>query len=77
MAVVHHHKGVIFFRQFADAVQSGVVAVHTEYTVGGDHSGLCTGRLFETIFQRLHVPVGIPKTGRFTQADPIDNRGMI
>ena len=77
MAVVHHDKGLMLFCQIADFVKLGIVPVHAEHTVGGDHPCFRTGGFFKTFFQGLHVSMGITEPGRLAQTDAVDNRGMI
>ena len=77
MAVIDHYHSVMFISQVADAVQFGIIPIHAEYTVGGDHPGFCLGSFYKAILQSLHIRMRITITGRFTQADAIDNRGMV
>ena len=79
VAVIHHHQGVEFLCQIADALQIGNVAVHGEDAVGGDQDLLGTG--FSCCHQLrpqvLHIVVLIAVTHGLAQAHAVDDGGMV
>ena len=77
--VIHHHQRVVFIRQIAHAFQVGNHTVHGEHAVGGDQDVAGTGftGLFQAGFQLNHVVVGVAETLRFTQANTVDDGGVV
>src|SRR6185312_17405259 len=37
VGIVHHHQGVVFFREVTNAAKICDVTIHGEHAVGGDH----------------------------------------
>ena len=79
MAVVHHHQGVIFIRQVANSLQVRDVAVHGEYTVGGDHNGAAAGGLggFQLGAQIFHVVIFVAEPLGLAQPHTVDDGGVV
>ncbi len=77
MGVVDHHQGVVAFRQIADLVEFGDIAVHAECAVGRDHpvaGALC---VLELRFQISHVVVLVDEAIRPAKPHTVDDRGVV
>ena len=77
MALIDHHKRVIFLGEFANLVHRCDVAVHREHTVSADDAEPLGLSLFEATLQIFHVGVRITITDGFAKTHTVDNGRVV
>jgi len=79
MAVIEVDDGAVLLGEGMDAGEVGDGAVHGEDAIGGDHdvASFGFGGCFELGFEVGEVVVGVAVALGFTEADAIDDGGVI
>ena len=77
MGVVHHNHGVVLVGKVADAHEVGLVALHGEDAVGGDHAEAGVLRLLQLVFQVRHVVVPVDLASGFAEPDAVDDARVV
>ena len=77
VALVYHHKGVVFFGQVADFVHRSHIAVHGEHSVGADDAETLCLSFLQAAFEVGHVGIGIAIAHGLAKAHTVDDGSVV